>query len=66
MEIWRREKGSTILLAILVLAAGSPLLFLGANKTEQYLSAIAQEASTRLRSGGKRCGNRQPASAGPY
>lgn len=48
MEIWRREKGSTILLAILVLAVGSALVIsLAQTKQNSISSAIAQEASTR-------------------
>jgi len=48
MEIWRREKGSTILLAILVLAVGSALVIsLAQTKQNSISSAIAQERSTR-------------------
>lgn len=48
MEVWRREKGSTILLAILVLAVGSALVIsLAQTKQNSVSSVMAQERSTR-------------------
>src|SRR5690554_6019121 len=48
MEIWRKEKGSTILLAILVLAVGSALVItLAQTKHNTVVSALAGERSTR-------------------
>src|SRR5690554_950296 len=48
MEVWRREKGSTILLAILVLAVSSALVIsLSQMKQNSVSSVMAQERSTR-------------------
>ena len=48
MGVWRREKGSTILLTILVLAVGSALVIsLAQTKQNSISSAIAQDSSTR-------------------
>src|SRR5690554_5057755 len=48
MEIWRRENGSTILLAILVLAVGSALVMAVVQmKQNSVASVLAREKSTR-------------------
>src|SRR5690554_1077954 len=48
MEIWRKERGSTILLAILVLAVGSALVIsMSFSRRNSLASARAQENSAR-------------------
>lgn len=48
MEIWQKENGSTILLAILVLAVGSALVIsMVQTKQNRVVSSLAQERSTR-------------------
>ncbi|NLY89019.1 MAG: hypothetical protein GX085_05300 [Firmicutes bacterium] len=48
MEVWQREKGSTVLLAILILAVGSALvLSLAQTKQNSVSAVVAQERSAK-------------------